>query len=370
MYLFDPQRGNRRRSLLRDQLRHVLNKTGRGADASFRDAQHRAYGTLAELRGLFRSDEADDDVLVSRVRSKMGRYVTHPAAIDVYSHNGLVTLRGPVLAHEVDDLLDAVDSVRGVRDVVNQLETHEAPGNISALQGAGRRWGEPHPLMQTYWAPTTRVAAGGLGGLLMLQCLKRRTPTACLLGIGGFALFLRALTNLETKRLAGVCGRRGIDMHKTITINRPVHEVFELLSDPTRYPEFSDFITAVNDEGGERYQKTLCGPAGAQITIHERLTRVEPNEYVAFRSEPDSPVQYAGRAWFVPLDGDRTKVEIQATYNPPGGVLTHSAAWLVGLDPKSLTDDILARAKAYLETGTQPHDAAARHGDTRQVQPI
>lgn len=209
MYLLDPDRGNRRQALIRDQLRHAVSKTSRGADAAFRDAQHRIYGTFAEARGLLTKDDATDDVLVSRVRSKMGRYVTHPSAIEVAAHNGLVTLRGPVLAHEADDLLCAAKSVRGVREVVNQLEVYDSPGNISALQGEGERWGEPSEWMQTYWAPTTRVVAGALGGALMINCLARRTPAAILLGTAGFGLMLRAMTNLETKRLLGIRDQRG-----------------------------------------------------------------------------------------------------------------------------------------------------------------
>jgi uncharacterized membrane protein len=370
MYLFDPDRGNRRRSLMRDQFRHALSKSSRAADCTLRDMQHRIYGTAAELRGLVRHDDASDDVLVSRVRSKMGRYVTHPSSIEVAAHNGLVTLRGPILAREVDELLGAVQSVRGVRDVVNQLEVHESPGNISALQGAGQRWGEPAALWQTYWSPTTRVAAGAAGLLLLLNCATRRKPLGALGGVFGFGLVLRALTNLETNRLLGIRGRRGIDIHKTITINRPVEEVFGLLADPARYPEFTDLISCACEEGGGVYQKTFAGPAGAEITIRERITRCEPSQFVAARSEQDSPMQYAIRAWFVPLDDESTKVEIHATYNPPGGVLAHGAAWIAGIDPKSLMDDILARAKAYLETGIQPHDAAHRKTQASEWQTV
>jgi uncharacterized membrane protein len=204
----------------------------------------------------------------------------------------------------------------------------------------------------------------------MLNCATRRNPLAALGGIAGFGLFLRAMTNLETKRLLGIRGRRGVDIRKTITINRPVHEVYGLLADPASYPQFTDLITSVHEEADGTYRKTIADPAGAEIDIHECITSEAPNEFLAVRSEPDSPLQYAARACFVPLDDNTTKVEIHATYNPPGGVLAHGAAWLAGLDPKSLMDDILARAKSYLETGTQPHDAAERKTAAREWQAV
>jgi uncharacterized membrane protein len=145
-----------------------------------------------------------------------------------------------------------------------------------------------------------------------------------------------------------------------------VKEVFGLLADPASYPKFSDMVKSVRDMGGGRFQKTIAGPAGIEVALHETITRSVPNEFIAFRSEPDSLVQYAGRARFVELDDSRTKVEIDATYNPPGGVLSHSAAWLAGLDLKSQLDNTLLRAKSYLETGIQPHDAAQAAGNGRR----
>jgi uncharacterized membrane protein len=367
MYYFDPQLGTRRRALLRDQCIHLFNKTGDAADATLRDVQNRLYGTYAELRSSLASDHASDEVIAQRVRSKMGRYVTHPSSIEVACRNGCVTLSGPVLAHEVDDLLCAVDSVRGVREVDNQLEIHESSGNISALQGGGQRWGEPSALMQTYWSPATRLAVGAVGAKMMINCLARRRPGSMLGGTIGFGLFMRALTNLETKRLFGISGgRRGIDVHKTITIERPVEEVYRALADPHRYPHFSDMIKSVRDMGDGRVQKTIAGPAGAELKITECITREVPNEFISFRSEPDSPIQYAGCARFVEEKDNCTKVEINATYNPPGGIISDAAARIAGFDLKSQLDDLMMRAKAYIETGQEPHDAAARRAPQEQ----
>jgi uncharacterized membrane protein len=362
-YFFDPVVGRRRRSLARDQINHFCNKTGDAADATWRDVQNRAYGMMAELMGLFRTDKADDEVLVQRVRSKIGRYISHPSAIEVTAKNGSVRLAGPVLAHEVDDLFCGVRSVRGVRDIEDHLDVHKSAENISALQGGVPRTGEPSEFMQENWSPTARLLAGMAGATLMSNCLVRRTPASLLTGAVGAVLSLRALANQDTRRVLGVGGgRRSIDIQKTIDINQPVEDVFAFLSNPQNYPRITDAISSVRELGDGRIQKTIVGPAGAELTVEERITRVVPNEMIASRSEPGSPIQYAKRAWFEPLGESRTRVHIEATYNPPGGVLAHSAAWLAGIDLKSALDDFLMRAKSYLETGKQPHDAAKPDG--------
>jgi hypothetical protein len=140
MYFFDPVAGNRRRALLRDQLIHLFHKAGDRGDARLRDLRNRAYGAVAEIRGAMRDSHTSisDDVLVDRVRSQIGRHTSHASALEVSAHDGVVRLRGPILADEVGCLLDAIGQIRGVADIEDQLEVHESPAGISALQGSGR----------------------------------------------------------------------------------------------------------------------------------------------------------------------------------------------------------------------------------------
>ncbi|HEX2477206.1 MAG TPA: SRPBCC family protein, partial [Lacipirellulaceae bacterium] len=253
------------------------------------------------------------------------------------------------------------------QDVVDDLEVHDSAENISALQGGAPRTGEPVDVMQANWSPTTRLLMGAAGTALMMRCATRRTPAAALLCPAGFAMAMRAVTNLELGRAIGAAGgRHGTTIQKTTTINRPVEEVFEFLSDKSNYPRITDMITSVKELGDGRIQKTIAGPGGFELTVEERFTSIVPNEFLAVRSEPNSPIQYALSMWFEPEGDSSTRVHIQATYNPPGGVLAHSAAWLAGMDIKSLFDDVMMRAKSYLESGKQPHDAAQAKGRERQ----
>jgi osmotically-inducible protein OsmY len=135
MYLFDPDRGRRRRALIRDKAEGAANKAGDYAGKMSRDLRNRAYGVVAETKSIFRQEEVTDNVLVDRVRAKLGHYSVHVGAIDVTAQNGTVTLRGPVLANEVPEVLLAVGSVRGVKDVDNQLEVHAEREGVPSLQG-------------------------------------------------------------------------------------------------------------------------------------------------------------------------------------------------------------------------------------------
>ena len=135
MYLFDPDRGRRRRALIRDKAEGAANKAGDYAGKMSRDLRNRAYGVVAETKSIFQHEEITDDVLVDRVRAKLGHYSTHVGAIDVSAVSGAIILNGRVLAKEVPDVLRAVRSVRGVKRVENQLVMLPEEGSVPSWQG-------------------------------------------------------------------------------------------------------------------------------------------------------------------------------------------------------------------------------------------
>lgn len=159
-FMLDPQGGGRRRALVRDKVVFASRKTRDGVDAVARDMANRTRGIAAATRGRFREGHVDDEVLVERVRAKLGRAVSHPRAIDVKAADGEVTLYGPILSDEVDDVLSVVSSVRGVQSVVNELEPHDSPEGIPSLQGRGRVAGPSLDIRQRNWAPATQALVG------------------------------------------------------------------------------------------------------------------------------------------------------------------------------------------------------------------
>src|SRR5438128_11922891 len=104
MYLLVPDRGRRRRTLLRDRAVHLRNQTRDGLDTAWRDLRNRTRGLAAGARSRLRRERVDDEVLRERVRAKLGRSVSHPHAIEVAAHQGFITLRGHILAGEAGRL--------------------------------------------------------------------------------------------------------------------------------------------------------------------------------------------------------------------------------------------------------------------------
>ena len=146
MYFLDPQRGRARRAWAQDKVTSLVRQTGQSFYRTGQDLANRVQGVAAETRGKFRSSApVDSEQLVQRVRSEMGRAVSHPRLVQVMADaNGCITLTGSVLASEADRLRSSVESVPGVNLVVNRLEVHDT---VDGLQRAASQQGQAVPLM-------------------------------------------------------------------------------------------------------------------------------------------------------------------------------------------------------------------------------
>ena len=135
MYMLDPDRGARRRALLRDKAVRFTKVSGCTLGKFSRDLSNRAVGAISEFRDSVKGSNVPDSVLVDRIKSQLGRHPVHHRASAIAANEGVATLTGEALAHEVGTIVSCVSSVRGVKDVVNNLMIHENASGISSLQG-------------------------------------------------------------------------------------------------------------------------------------------------------------------------------------------------------------------------------------------
>jgi osmotically-inducible protein OsmY len=83
---------------------------------------------------LIKPEGIDSDAkLAARVRSVLGRATRHAHAITVEVHDGKVSLKGPLAAHEAGGVIRVTEGVRGVKRVENLL-TPPMPEGTSPVQ--------------------------------------------------------------------------------------------------------------------------------------------------------------------------------------------------------------------------------------------
>jgi len=365
-YFADPVRGRRRRAIVRDKFTSALRDTGNLLDKACRDSWNRTQGVAASAVSICKRDDADDTVVVERVRSAIGHAVSHPHAIKVYAGgNGQIILEGPVLRHELDYLLKRVESVRGVREVVNRLAVYAEPEGVSSLQGGVNRRAMSE-FAQERWNPSLRVASAIAAGAALYSGFRNDGPLGWLGGIGGAALLTRAVVNKPFRQIVGI-DRCEVNFEKTTHIHAPVEEVYAYWSNFENFPKFMAHLKEVRPLQNGRSHWVAAGPGGVSIPWDAEITEHRENQVLAWTSVPGSLVRTAGRVRFDKDPDGSTRVTIRMSYCPPAGVFGHAVACLFGADPKSEIDDDLVRMRSLLEVGkTRAHG----HPVTREQVPV
>ena len=365
MFLLDPDKGRRRRALARDKARSLLAETRDAVGVASRDASHRIQGMRARARRfLDRGGAIDDLQLIERVRARMGRIVSHPHAIQVGANDGRITLSGPILADEVQRLLEVVRTVWGVTDVENRLVVHEHAESISSLQGGMDERTSGSEVARGNWAPAPRMAAvlGGVG--LALLGMRQRTLAGCALIGGGLGLVARGATNLPMTRLVGIAtGRTSIELHGAIQVSASPDAVYDAWTHWENVARFMTHVQEVRDLGDGRTHWIVTGPAETRLEWEARTTRSMRPQWLSWRSEAGSPVRHAGAVHFEPF-ADGTRVTVKMSYDAGGGV-AHALTMLLGSDPRRQLDEDLARMKALVESGSRPAEDVRPVDDAR-----
>ena len=131
-FFLDPKHGRRRRHLLRDRTRGVINRTLRRGARLGRAVSAEVYGVKQKATHLREEPKDHDDVTLARkVETELFRSPDVPKGqINVNVEHGVVCLRGEAPRTEmINDLIERARNVQGVADVESllHLPKTEAP---------------------------------------------------------------------------------------------------------------------------------------------------------------------------------------------------------------------------------------------------
>jgi uncharacterized membrane protein len=364
VYFLDPEMGRTRRAMWKDKGARLVREADRAIGKASRDLSNRARGAVAEARSLVPGRGVSDEVLVEQIRSRIGRAVSFPHFVEVTARNANVMLRGSVLRSEVNDLLNAVSSVRNVSSVRDELKTYSEPHDIPGVRDA-----EPRRRSSAAgWAPGARLAMAIGGGALLLAGRGHRGRLAKTVRLAGLGMLARAIANMQLQELLGIGPGRGIHVQKTIVIDAPAERVFQFLSNYQNLPQFLSHLQEIRRAGNYSHW-VAAGPAGSTIEWDARITRYEPNRLLTWKSLPGSTIRTAGTLRLHRLPGPSTQLDLNLSYTPPSGTLRSALALLFGTDPKHTISEDLDRLKDLLETGkVAPNGGTMLPGFTPRVE--
>lgn len=334
MYIADPSQGRRRRALLQDKVSSVTHSTSELMDQTLHDMRNRWSGVQASALRLLSPRQAkpiDDHVLEARVRSRLGRAMSHLRDLEIHAHQGRVTLSGNLSSESREEVLRLVAAIPGVDSVSGPVP--------DLMSGLHRR-----DIVSPLW-----IAGAAGAGLLTWYVLTRRQPLGLMAIVSGLGLISTRGAAPGRGRVAGLSDH-GYEAERTIDIAAPPDVVFDVWSRYENFPHFMSHVTEVRDLGQNRSHWIVQGPGGADMEWNAVLTTSERPHRLAWRSEPDASVEHEGMVLLEPL-AEGTRATVRLAWHPPAGAAGKALAVLTGTDPQSALDEDLLRMKAFIEHG-------------------
>lgn len=168
-------------------------------------------------------------------------------------------------------------------------------------------------------------------------------------------------------RLLNTMATEGSDVSASITIARPVADVWAAWRNLSNLAHCMSYIEAVQPIDQTRWHFIARAPKG-DFTVQwdaEIIEEVE-NELLVWRSIEGSELNNEGMVEFIALpDGQRTEIRARIVYFPPAGKVGHALAELLkGLSTKFVEED-LRNFKQFVETDQLQSDI----GQTRKMFP-
>jgi uncharacterized membrane protein len=211
-----------------------------------------------------------------------------------------------------------------------------------------------------------------LGRALRSDYGRRNRVAAATAAVAGITI----LDILAGQRLAREPGtrpaarrRRGIQVRKAITIDRPRDEVYRFWRNFENLPRFMQHLERVRVLDARRSRWTARAPAGASVEWTAELIDDQPNELIVWRSVDDATVPNTGSVQFTPASHGGTAVLVELRYQPPGGRLAAVVAKLFGEEPDVQVGSDLRRLKQVLELGEVVHSDATVLGKPHPARP-
>jgi uncharacterized membrane protein len=192
------------------------------------------------------------------------------------------------------------------------------------------------------------------GGALVLSGLQQRSLRGVLMAVTGGGLLYQGTRGKSTiKQVEEAVGLdRALRVEKTVTINRPVAELYRFWRQLDNLPSFMRHIKAVQVHDERHSHWVVNAPLGQSIEWDAVIVDDQPDHLIAWASAPDAEIDHSGFVRFQPATGHRgTEVKVVMEYELPGGTMAAAIAKLFGEEPEQQIGDDLNRFKQLMETG-------------------
>ena len=256
---------------------------------------------------------------------------------------------------------------------------------MRGTQAAFFSWMETTALLERPFleeTPTTRnvgtlecIGSVAVGSAMIAYGLSRRSTTGVGVAAAGTTLVLRGASGhcpvysrlgvttsggLDTR--AALAGERGVRVHESIRLEKPIEEIYAFWRSFENLPRFMNHLERVEDLGNNRSHWVAKGPGGRQYEWDAEIINEIPSKVIGWRSLPGSDIVTAGSVNFDRARaGSATQITVTLQYAPPAGRFGKVLAQVLGDEPSQTIREDLRRLKWILEAGEIPRANERQH---------
>jgi uncharacterized membrane protein len=162
---------------------------------------------------------------------------------------------------------------------------------------------------------------------------------------------------------AALRGPRGVNVLESVTISRPIEELYRFWRNLENLPSFMRHLESVEKVTDTISHWRAKGPAGMVVEWDAEIHNEVPNQVIGWRSLEGADVVSAGAVNFDSAAAGRgTRVTVHLQYSPPGGKVGAAVAKLFGRDAETEIREDLRRFKQLVEAGEVPTTAGQPRG--------
>jgi len=145
---------------------------------------------------------------------------------------------------------------------------------------------------------------------------------------------------------------QGIHVVKSVTIDRPVEELYLFWRNFENLPRFMKHLESVTVKDSAHSHWVAKAPMNMTVEWDAEIVNEVPYEVIGWRSMANADIANAGSVRFSPAPGGMgTEVRVTLEYVPPAGKVGMMIAKLFGEEPENQIGEDLNRFKQLMETG-------------------
>jgi uncharacterized membrane protein len=215
-----------------------------------------------------------------------------------------------------------------------------------------------------------RLICGMTGTAFLLHGAKRGGWDGFTTALVGGALVYMGMTgrnmlyrNLGIHLVRTTSGQERCEVIHSITINRPIGELFAFWRDVRNLPLVMSHLESVEVLSANRSHWRVKAPAGTVVEWDAEIVNEKPDALIAWQSCEGAAVANWGVVRFSPAPGNRgTEITVELEYEPIGGSTGVALAKLFGEEPSQQIQEDLRRFKQVMEAGEVPTTAGQPRG--------